>query len=198
MVDELRAEARPQMQQDDINKLRMDDLERNGARESLYQLELTSKHRLDVGCWTSSIWGGVDLRRRSLAKGNLLGQGLAVSLQVWRELFAVIREIHDTGGFTNYGDWTDERYTREIVIDESYALQTSRWEGYRPYFSVQLKKGGKDVFVGKHTRKAIIILFQSMSDFVALAEQEGLAPAPKHDTGTATAEIDPATGRSIA
>lgn len=184
------------MDQDSLNRARMDEWESSDCYEAKFRLKLTSKHELVVGKWQAEGAWGVDLRRWSYDLSRLLGAGVTIDAGTWQRLYDVICNLHERGLFAQHGRADRQAFNTETKIDRVYSLVTEVFdEGRVPYFCVGLRKHGEIVWRARGTPIGIIIRFDTIADFITQAQSTGLAPRREKPKGNK--DIDRSTGREI-
>jgi hypothetical protein len=184
------------MDQDQLNKVRMDEWDTDGRYEEKFRLKLTVKHALVVGKWQADGEWGVDLRRWSYDMGRLLGEGISLKSDAWEWLYGFIHDLYESESFSRYGASDRTTYEKMRVIGNGFSLSTCVFdEGRVPYFCVNMMYHGSLVWRGRGTALRIMIRFNTISDFLAQAENSGLSHRREKPRGKK--RVDPKTGKEI-
>lgn len=184
------------MEQNELNKVRIDEWDHAGLYEEKFRLKLTAKHELVIGKWDNKEKWGVDLRRWSYDKNRLLGEGITFKCDTWQELYELIVDYYDKGYFTDYGGKDKGKYETEIKIDNNYSLRTNIFEGGRgQYFCGTMHENGKPLIYGR--RIAIMIRFDTVSIFISECKKHNLVKKTKGPRTGQKKQIDRTTGKEI-
>lgn len=183
------------MDQETLNKTRIDEWDEQGLYQECFRSKLTSKHELVVGKWTDGDEWGVDLRRWSYDLARLLGEGITLSSSTWEWLIQRITAQYNDGLFEN-----PETYGREInklkaKIDNKFSIGTEYFysDNGHSYLCINIfNKNNKQIWKGPNTRLGIMIRFDTIRNFLILSRESGLIksssitnkPIPQKDTRT--------------
>ncbi len=187
---------RLKMDQEDLIRLRIDDLESKGFYDEKFRLKLTAKHALVIGKWQMDGDWGVDLRRWSFDKSRLLGQGITLKSKTWEKLYEIIYQLNKRDAFNKYGNANQTIYKHSIRVDEEFRVGTEIFsKGPEPYFCVNLIRNDQLVWIAKGTCVGIIIRFNTITDFINKSQSYGLVP--KMRLPRTKGNIDSTTGREV-
>jgi len=153
------------MDQKFLNKVRVDEWYDNDVYELLFKLKLTAKHELAVGKWEVNGCKGVDLRRWSLSEARLLGEGITINENTWKNVCDVIYEMQDKNYFNDSSN--KSVYDKKIPVDEDCYIFTTLFESQiKPYFCLNVyTKNGQPVWKNRFARCGIMIRFDTIKDF---------------------------------
>lgn len=184
-----------------LNKeLNIKELSDIGNYDDKFHLPLTSKHALAVGTWSYGGINGVDLRRFSYDLSRLLNTGLTLTCNAWESLFQIIYKLHQNKCFTEYGRVSERVYNEKIEIDTISNIVTSVFDSDRKkYLSIAIQDANDQlVWRGFKIPASILILFNTIPDFISKCIDEGLVDRGKYiSCDTRKAEIDRRTGKKI-
>ena len=184
------------MNQEQLNRVRMDEWDSDGRYEEKFRLRLTAKHALVVGKWEADGKWGVDLRRWSYDLGRLLGEGITITNDAWEWLSGFIYDLYKNESFSAYGPSDKVIYEETRAIENGFSLSTCVFdEGPKPYFCINMLRDGRQIWRGRNTPIRIMIRFDTISEFLAKAESSGLSQPRREPRGKK--RLDPNTGREI-
>lgn len=185
------------MDQQTLNNANMADWELEDQYESVFHLNLTSKHQLAIGRWVYGRWSGVDLRRWSYDKAKLLGDGISLTEGIWQALCKEIIALLNEGLFASFSNKNRPKYETSIEIDEAFSLSTdvfSKRGMEHPYFCVNMTRNGKPIFKSKFAGVRAMIRFDTIPEFVANCRDHGLVP---EESVKKVRKTDKKTGKKV-
>jgi len=127
-----------------------------------------------------------------------LGEGITLKNDTWQKLYVLIYDFHENGYFTKYGKYGTENYVKEITIDEHHSIVTGTFEAmHKHFFCINIvDKNRRLIWKGRYSRVAIMVLFNTISDFLTKCREYKIVQHRENATKKEK-QIDKETGREI-